>query len=183
MSSWEQYLHEMSMLQIVYNTIYRRRNFKRAFVYFSGSWKTPPEVSRLIDALRVWFFILQGLCEKMFFTSLISALSAGTDLRGIAMMYFILSLGGDKKCTSLSAKVASWHSFYLFIHGDVIKWKHFRAPGPFVRGNSLVTGEFPKIGQWRGALMFSLIFVWTKGSVSNRDAGDWDAIELLMTSL
>ena len=35
-------------------------------------------------------------------------------------------------------------------------------------GNSPVTGEFPHKGQSRGALMFSLICVWTK---NNRDAG------------
>ena len=36
-------------------------------------------------------------------------------------------------------------------------------------GNSPVTGE---CGQSRGALMFSLICVWTKGWVNNRDADD-----------
>ena len=34
------------------------------------------------------------------------------------------------------------------------------------------TGEFPSKGQWRGALMFSLICVWTSGWVNNRGAGD-----------
>ena len=27
-------------------------------------------------------------------------------------------------------------------------------------------------GQWRGALMFSLIYAWTNDGVNNRDAGD-----------
>ena len=31
----------------------------------------------------------------------------------------------------------------------------------------------PHKGQWRGALMFSLIYVWINGSVSTREAGDW----------
>ena len=46
-------------------------------------------------------------------------------------------------------------------------------------GNSPVPGEFPASpvnsphkGQWRGALMFSLICVWINGWVNNRDAGD-----------
>ena len=38
-------------------------------------------------------------------------------------------------------------------------------------GNSPVTGEFPHRGQWRRALMFSLIYAWTNGWVNNRDAG------------
>ena len=49
----------------------------------------------------------------------------------------------------------------------------FRVTGP-------VCGEFtghrrvnpPHKGQWRGALMFSLILAWTNGWVNNRDAGD-----------
>ena len=36
-------------------------------------------------------------------------------------------------------------------------------------GNSPVTGEK---GQWRGALMFSLICTWIHGWVNNREAGD-----------
>ena len=43
-------------------------------------------------------------------------------------------------------------------------------------GNSPVTGEFPlnspHKGQWRGALMFSLIWCWTNDWVNSRDAGD-----------
>ena len=39
-------------------------------------------------------------------------------------------------------------------------------------GNSPVTGEFPHKGQWRGALMFSLICAWTNGWANNRYAGD-----------
>ena len=39
-------------------------------------------------------------------------------------------------------------------------------------GNSPVTGEFPHKGQWRGALVFSLIFAWTNVLVNSRDAGD-----------
>ena len=35
-----------------------------------------------------------------------------------------------------------------------------------------VTGHLLHKGQWRGALMFSLIYVWIKGWVNNREAGD-----------
>ena len=39
-------------------------------------------------------------------------------------------------------------------------------------GNSPVTGEFPHKGQWRGALMFSLICTSINGWVNNREAVD-----------
>ena len=39
-------------------------------------------------------------------------------------------------------------------------------------GNSPVSGEFPHKGQWRGALMFSLICARINGWVNNREAGD-----------
>ena len=39
-------------------------------------------------------------------------------------------------------------------------------------GNPSVTGGLPDSGQWRGALMFSLICAWTNGCANNRDAGD-----------
>ena len=39
-------------------------------------------------------------------------------------------------------------------------------------GNSPVTGEFPHKGQWRGAVMFTLICVWINYWAKNREAGD-----------
>ena len=44
-------------------------------------------------------------------------------------------------------------------HDDVIKWKHFPRYWPFVRGIHRSPGNSPHKGQWRGALMFSLICV------------------------
>ena len=42
-------------------------------------------------------------------------------------------------------------------HDDVIKWKHFPRYWPFVRGIHRSPVNSPHKGQWRGALMFSLI--------------------------
>ena len=56
---------------------------------------------------------------------------------------------------------SEWRS----LHDDVIKWKSFPRYWPFVRNS-------PHKGQWRGALMFSLICVWINGWVINREAGD-----------
>ena len=57
-------------------------------------------------------------------------------------------------------------------HDDVIKWKHFPRYWPFVWGTHRSPVNSPHKGQWRGALMFSLISVWINGWVNNREAGD-----------
>ena len=57
-------------------------------------------------------------------------------------------------------------------HDDVIKWKHFLRYWLFVRGIHLSPVNSPHKGQWRGALMFSLPWVWISGWVNNREAGD-----------
>ena len=57
-------------------------------------------------------------------------------------------------------------------HDDVIKWKHFLRYWPCVRGIHRSTVNSPHKGQWRGALMFSLICVWINGWINNRGAGD-----------
>ena len=58
------------------------------------------------------------------------------------------------------------------IHDDVIIWKHFPRYWPVVRGIHSSPVNSPHNGQWRGALMFSLICAWISGWVSNREAGD-----------
>ena len=57
-------------------------------------------------------------------------------------------------------------------HDDVIKWKHFPRYWPFVRGIHRSPVNSPHKGQWRGALMFSLICAWINPWVNNRVAGD-----------
>ena len=56
-------------------------------------------------------------------------------------------------------------------HDDVIKWKHFPRYWPFMRGIHRWPVNSPHKGQWRGALMFSLICVWTNRWVNKGDAG------------
>ena len=57
-------------------------------------------------------------------------------------------------------------------HDDVIKWKDFPRYWPFVRGIHRSPVNSPHKGQWRGALMFSLISARINGWVNNREAGD-----------
>ena len=81
---------------------------------------------------------------------------------------------------------SSWSNFALtwltgfiighecsIINDDVIKWKHFPRYVPFVRGIHRSPVNSPYKGQWRGALMFSLICAWINGRVNSRKAGDW----------
>ena len=67
---------------------------------------------------------------------------------------------------------ASEVSLRISEDNDVIKWKHFPRYWPFVRGIHRCPVNSPHKGQWRGALMFSLICARINGWVNNREAGD-----------
>ena len=74
-----------------------------------------------------------------------------------------------------------------WFHDDVIKWKNFPRYWSFVQGIHQSPVNSPHKGQWRGALMFSLICAWINGWVNNREAGDlrrhrthYDVIVVLM---
>ena len=60
-----------------------------------------------------------------------------------------------------------------FNHYDVIKWKPFPRHWPFVWGIHRSPVNSQHKGQWRGALVFSLIFAWLNGWVNTLEAGDW----------
>ena len=57
-------------------------------------------------------------------------------------------------------------------HDDVIKWKHLPRNWPFVRIIHRSPVNSPHKGQWRGALMFSLICTRINDWAKNREAGD-----------
>ena len=60
----------------------------------------------------------------------------------------------------------------IFIHNDVIKWKHFPRYWPFVGGIHRSPVNSPHKGQWRGALMYFFICAWINGWVNNGEAAD-----------
>ena len=94
----------------------------------------------------------------------------------------------QQKCVYIFLGCNDWHSmddvmplcmhYWHFMrecteyrHDDVIKWKHFPRYWPFVWGIHWSSVNPLHKGQWRGALMFSLICDWING-VNNREAGD-----------
>ena len=60
----------------------------------------------------------------------------------------------------------------LLYHDDVIKWKHFPRYWSFVRGIHRSPVNSQHTGQWRGALVFSLICVWINDWVNKRGTGE-----------
>ena len=60
----------------------------------------------------------------------------------------------------------------ILSRGSWVKWEYFPRYWPFVRGIHRSPLNRPHNGEWRGALMFSLICAWTNDWVNNRDAGD-----------
>ena len=57
-------------------------------------------------------------------------------------------------------------------HDDVIKLKNFRVTGHLCGEFTGAPVNSPHKGQWRGTLMFSLIYAWLNGWVNNRETGD-----------
>ena len=96
---------------------------------------------------------------------------------------FIMGIPADDILILKYFLVLSWNAHRLprctqrhemvLAHDDVIKWKHFPRYWPFVRGIHRSPVNSPHKGQWRGALMFTLICVRINGWVNNREAGDF----------
>ena len=60
----------------------------------------------------------------------------------------------------------------VYKHDDVINWKQFPRYWPFVQGNHRSPVNSPHKGQWRGALMFTLLCARINSWVNNREAVD-----------
>ena len=146
----------------------------------SISWEGPlvPRVSRrLIDVL--WHLGLPGgwmngalwtnqvemlpIAQKLWHQSKRLLAEASTKAMNNGSTLPMLLLMRDKTTES---------DEWLTQHGDVIEWKHFPRYCPFVRGIHRSPVNSPHKGQWRGALVFSLICAWINRWVNNGEAGD-----------
>ena len=94
----------------------------------------------------------------------------------LGVLFFLWGLFHWKICTAMWGSESIVHrrgqTKARAFHDDVIKWNHFPRNWPLCAGNSPVPVNSLHKGQWRGALMFSLICVWINGWVNTREAGD-----------
>ena len=72
----------------------------------------------------------------------------------------------------ISLYMSMYLSRYFCKHDDVIEWKHFPRYWPFVRGIQRSPVNSPHKGQWREALVFSLICALNK-RLSKQSWGWW----------
>ena len=92
---------------------------------------------------------------------------------GILFIVAVITLVVVLRTRNRSCRYCSmrWRTTLRKTVGGFSWWRHqiekFLRYSPFVRGI-----HSPDKGQWRGALMFSLICAWTNGWVNNRDASD-----------
>ena len=119
--------------------------YRSTYIYKLLAQKSPI-IQRKIDAAVYWC-----VCLSQFFF----------------ILYFLRndkiksnSLWCIRICACKEATGFPLHDLFAY-HDDVIKWKHFPCNWPFVRGTHRSPVNSPHKGQWRGALMFSLICVWT----------------------
>ena len=93
-------------------------------------------------------------------------------------LFFLCRLCHQQPCYwlinwSLSSMENCLNCIWKQIHDDVIKWKQFPRYWPFVRGIHRAPVNSPHKGQWRGALIFSLICARINGWVNNHEPGDF----------
>ena len=111
-----------------------------------------------MSSLPVWLWAIQGLVMCIF--------------NGIKRV-LILNLKQWRRVTVITIQRGFvLRNFKGLFHDDVIKWTKFPCNWPFVRGIHRSPVNSPHKGQWRGAVMFSLICVWTNGWVDNQDAAE-----------
>ena len=141
-----------------------------------SSWIPPPPQSRHIQ------FIQQ---EKSMITDQMQIVFSLTFLRWAFFMTWNLiqqisrqnqSLLRSQGCIMNTFSCSSEYQVRflpgVISHADVIQWEHFPRYWPFVRGIHRSPVNSPHKGQWRGALIFSLICAWINGWINNREAGD-----------
>ena len=85
----------------------------------------------------------------------------------------IASLGLSWQPHDVISDSCRWEQYLTLacIHDGVIKLKHFPHYWSFVGGIHRSAVNSTHKGQWRGALMFSLICAWTNGWANNQDTG------------
>ena len=106
---------------------------------------------------------------------LITTIVSSTNTRRFAKTSYEVLHGRDEDWININFTLSFMRQFFekdfyllhksilLIAHDDVIKWKHFSRYWTFVRGIPRSPVNSPHKGQWRRALMFSLICAWING--------------------
>ena len=88
------------------------------------------------------------------------------------LSYYFVPVISESDSAEYADNIMCSYKQCKIVHDDVIKWKHFPRYWPFVRGIHRSPVNSPYKGQWRGALMFTLICAQINGWVNNGEAGD-----------
>ena len=137
----------------------------------------PPQVSKKIS-------ICPSVCVSVCGQNHVCSVSSTILARSILYLHILST--NFRRCVALWVLLKTLKFEFLLIalnlhllfflvhmwHDDVIKWKHFPRYWPFVRGIHWSPVISPYKGQWRGALIFSLICTQINGWVNNDEAGD-----------
>ena len=112
-----------------------------------------------------WSSVFGKLAE----ISLLCVIWASWHLKSLTIQLFVQQLvQANNKGKWSALLVLSPHKRPVkHFHDDVLKWKHFR-----VTGHLWSPLNSPHKGQWRGALMFSLLCAWINVWVNNGEADD-----------
>ena len=109
-------------------------------------------------AVYIYIYIILGRALLLWFISVMSFCS--------------LLLSDGNIFAAFQFFVKNYFLAVAYVHDDVIKWKYFPRYWPFVKEIHRSPVNFPHKGQWRGALMFTLICDRMNGWVNNHEAGD-----------
>ena len=128
-----------------------------------------------------------NFCQLPFIHGVLPNFAQGNDLTEIDVIKERDS--GTSSSTFGLIKMLAWlnnkapNAVIYSIHDDVINWKHFPRYLTFAQGIHWSPVNSPHKGQWRGALIFSLICAWIKVELPIVRLVNWDAIVPIMTSL
>ena len=162
---------------------YKERLYRYGVSHYKDNTVFVTEISRLVKRYLyietvLWCLVLRSQRKDCLYQ--IMSIHPFLRLRVMADNIWVLALIGnlisdtfqhDDGCVCVR-RWAVFGRFVEHVHDDVIKWKHFPRYWPFMRGFHRSPVNSPHKGQWRGALMFSLICARMNGWVNNREPGD-----------
>ena len=159
----DEILHPMKTIQWLL-MFWQHKEPAKILTYFS--WNSPTPQNHSYKICHENFFVYEHM---LWFCQIIQ--------ESLFYMQRIHSILKSKLIASSSFKQwdisrVQWEDVDYHADYDVIKWKYFLLYWTFVRGIHRSPVSFPHKGQWRRALMFSLICAWINGRVNNREAGD-----------